>query len=300
MPITIGAVKYLTMQDDIVASNLTARSPITGAVYDAHGGYENGKWPDIAAILAKFPGLPAIGFTVFLANVGDGIDVENGDATPGQVVTFYNERTAAGEYRPVTYSGGSDMNDVIADLRAANIPLANVRLLSAHYGWKNLADRTDLANRHICGPNTCGLVSVDMDGTQWCDTATYDESLLRADFFDGPVAVVVSTPPPTLLIPEGTPVLIPMKVSPRMSIQPSGHTVVDILEHGSTVAYLWDDGSVWQTGLNVAQGEPICPLGQSYWLDGDGKPRSAAQLEPFGVNGYVVVATDGGRYNYGS
>jgi hypothetical protein len=61
---------------------------------------------------------------------------------------------------------------------------AAVRLWSAHYGL----------GEHICGPNSCGQLSIDADGTQWTSTAmgrNLDQSLLRTDFFGVP-----KPPPP--------------------------------------------------------------------------------------------------------
>ena len=61
-------------------------------------------------------------------------------------------------------------------LASAGIPRASVRLWSAHYGaWE-----------HICGPSTCNMVSVAMDGTQWTSEAMgrdLDQSVLLASFF---------------------------------------------------------------------------------------------------------------------
>src|SRR5262249_56233890 len=81
----------------------------------------------------------------------------------------------------MTSSGG-----VLPQLTARGIARSQVRLLSAHYG----------AGEHICGPGTCGLMSVDADGTQWTDQArgnggsVIDASVLRDDFFSGSPAPV--------------------------------------------------------------------------------------------------------------
>ena len=69
------------------------------------------------------------------------------------------------------------MNDsVLPVLSGANIYRGAVRLWTAHYG----------AGEHICGPNTCGALSENADGTQWTPTAgglVLDQSLLLENFF---------------------------------------------------------------------------------------------------------------------
>ena len=70
------------------------------------------------------------------------------------------------------------MAEVVTELAGAGIARSSVRLLSAHYKW----------GQHICGPGTCGLVHIPMDGTQWTDSAPgngglVDASVLVNDFF---------------------------------------------------------------------------------------------------------------------
>jgi peptidoglycan hydrolase-like protein with peptidoglycan-binding domain len=75
------------------------------------------------------------------------------------------------------------MNQILATMTANGFARASYRLWSAHYG----------AGEHICGPSSCGLVSMDCDGTQWTNAAlgrNLDQSLLVAGFFGA------SPPPP--------------------------------------------------------------------------------------------------------
>ena len=69
------------------------------------------------------------------------------------------------------------MNDqVLPVLSQAGIARARTRLWTAHYGL----------GEHICGPASCGALSVNADGTQWTSSAmglVLDQSLLVADFF---------------------------------------------------------------------------------------------------------------------
>ncbi len=65
---------------------------------------------------------------------------------------------------------------VLPVLSQANIGRSTVRLWTAHYGL----------GQHICGPGSCGALSVEADGTQWTSSAlgrVLDESELQANFF---------------------------------------------------------------------------------------------------------------------
>lgn len=142
--------------------------------FDAYLGYVDGFWPDFGAIRQRFPNVPVVGLTVYLANQGDGMDVEKGDATPDQGPTYVAMRHAAGVARPILYASASIMADLRARLDAAGIARPTYRLISAHYGM----------GPHICS-TACGF-PIDVDGTQWSDQGgggTFDESLLRDDFF---------------------------------------------------------------------------------------------------------------------
>lgn len=69
------------------------------------------------------------------------------------------------------------MNDsILPVLAGANIHRSSARLWSAHYGL----------GEHICGPHSCGALSIDADGTQWTSSAlglVLDQSLLLDNFF---------------------------------------------------------------------------------------------------------------------
>jgi hypothetical protein len=178
----------LTMADDIYAATMP-----TG--YDAYAGYTDGKWPSYAAIAALFPAAHLYSITA-LGGVADECDCETGDLTSPQAVAWAKERLAAGAYRPGIYASASTMaTGILPGLAAAGVDRSSVRLRSAHYG----------AGEHICGPATCNLVPVPMDGTQWTSTAPgingaqIDASLLADDFFTGPAAPAV---PPSSLIHE--------------------------------------------------------------------------------------------------
>lgn len=145
---------------------------------DAYAAYIDGTYNDYLKIAGQHPNVPTLSITVFLENAAECFDIENGDGTPAQASTFVQERTQAGVWRPCAYAAVSNMAAVIGNL--SSFERTAYRLWSAHY--------TNEA--HICGPNTCGEIDIDMDGTQWTTHGnTWDESQLVAGFFQTSVVV---------------------------------------------------------------------------------------------------------------
>ena len=142
--------------------------------------YADGRFANSAEAAARFPGARILTIAVSAAHDADCLDIEQGDATPGQAAAWCARQRARGVARPCLYASASVMqHEVIPALRAAGVPLAAVRLWSAHYTH----------SPHICGPSSCGLMSAGADGTQFTDRAlgrNLDESLLDGDFFGTP------------------------------------------------------------------------------------------------------------------
>lgn len=160
----------ITMFDSVTASALPSGD-------FAYAGYVDGRFANIPEIRRRFPGNNVLTIAVFAADDADCLDIETGDATPIEAAAWVTRQFARGVRRPCLYSSVSEMNTVVAAIRAAGIPRQSLRLWSAHYG----------NGRHICGPQSCRLISIGMDGTQWTDQAaggTCDESLLLDGFFD--------------------------------------------------------------------------------------------------------------------
>jgi hypothetical protein len=160
------------MLDSIYPANLPP-----GA--DAYLGYVDGAWPDFQAEVAKFPHAHVLPMAVFPRDDAVGCDREPGDLAITDIAVWVKRQIARGVWRPVVYASVSSMDACMQALRIALVPRPAVRLLTAHYG----------AGKHICGPATCKLVTVAMDGTQWRDNAPgagmslVDESVLLGDFF---------------------------------------------------------------------------------------------------------------------
>jgi peptidoglycan hydrolase-like protein with peptidoglycan-binding domain len=156
------------------------------AGYDAYLGYADGNWPTGAALARMFPEANLVILTVagglgaHGVRVSPGTDVEPMDLTAADGAAWVHGRAD----RPVIYASiegkpGYGMKDVRDALAKIGVPRAAVRLLSAHYGF----------GPHICGPHSCDLSDIEMDGTQWTNTwnngngAFIDMSMLADDFF---------------------------------------------------------------------------------------------------------------------
>lgn len=148
--------------------------------YPAYLGYCDGLYPTSADLSKAFPAALKIILTVTGNTLGcDGCDVEHGDVTISRMSDWLSDKLAhQPNFRPVIYADVSTMRDYVLP-ELGDVGRTLVRLLTAHWGDQE----------HICGPGTCGEISIDMDGTQW--TASYettelyivDMSTLRDDFF---------------------------------------------------------------------------------------------------------------------
>jgi len=156
----------LTMYDAVTVNTIPSGAK-------AVAGYVNGIFQTFVTLQSMFPQAQTLSITVTASGTADCLDVETGDATVNQVAAWVKSSNV---YRPVIYASVSSMGNVLSALSSAGISRASVRLWSAHYGQGN----------HICGPFSCGQIHVDMDGTQWTDTANginLDESSLLDNFF---------------------------------------------------------------------------------------------------------------------
>jgi len=156
---------------------LNDQFPSGAAAYAAYvdGGLDN--QPNYAYIVTAFPNAQHLSIALYAADNADALDVESGAATPSDIPGWYARQVRRGISRPVIYASASLMNDAILPvLNEAGISRTQTRLWTAHYGL----------GEHICGPGSCGTLSIDADGTQWTSSAmglVLDQSLLAADFF---------------------------------------------------------------------------------------------------------------------
>ena len=162
----------------------------------AYAGYVNGRiasQPNFAWIVAEFPHAFHLSITLNASEDADTLDVEAGAASVADVPGWYDRQRARGLERPCIYASASTMQTGIVPLiRSGRIARPLVRLWSAHY-----------AGEHICANNTCGAVSMPVDGTQWTPDAfgrNLDQSLLVASFFSipAPPKPAPAPAPPTI------------------------------------------------------------------------------------------------------
>lgn len=155
---------------------------LAGLAVEAYAGYVDGAigdQPNAARVAAAHPGAHVLSIALSAEHDGDCLDVENGAASPSDVLPWVGRQGRRGVRRPVIYASVSVMREQIWP-QVAHVPGA-LRLWTAHYG----------EGEHICGPKSCGQLSVDADGTQWTDAyrapgGVVDMSLLRDDFFAPP------------------------------------------------------------------------------------------------------------------
>ncbi len=164
----------LAMPDSTVVANLPPG-------YDAYLGYIDGDYLTGPELAAKFPAAELVLLTVTGGTLeADGCDVENFDLTPSGGAAWAKRKLGTEPLsRPVLYASVDGMGGVLEALDIEGISWSSVRLLSAHFG----------EGAHICGPASCRLVPVEMDGTQWTsmfkglNASDIDMSMLADDFF---------------------------------------------------------------------------------------------------------------------
>ena len=163
---------------------LNDQFPAGAAAYAAYVDGGVGNQPNYAYIVTAFPKAQHLSIALFASDNADALDVEPGASVPSDIPGWYARQVARGIQRPVIYASASTMNNAILPvLSQAGIARARTRLWSAHYGL----------GEHICGPGSCGALSIDADGTQWTSSAmglVLDQSLLLDSFFTTPTTGV--------------------------------------------------------------------------------------------------------------
>ncbi|MGZ4533737.1 MAG: hypothetical protein ACXVXP_15505, partial [Mycobacteriaceae bacterium] len=154
----------LTMFDSIYVDKI----PATGM--DAVAGYVGGNWPTYAALVKRFPHLPALSIAVTSQQDGQCLDVETGDATPALVPGWLDRQATLHPGRtPIIYCSASWVPAV-----RTNAGGRKYLLWSAHYG----------KGPHICSPTVCGYQQAD--ATQWTDKGpngeTVDQTVMSPAF----------------------------------------------------------------------------------------------------------------------
>lgn len=161
------------MEDDTQASLFT---PGCGA----YAGYYNGSFANMAAVraYAATQGARSFSYTTDGNAGADALDVEPGDAVPGDFPAFWRSRGGKGVH---VYASASEMPQVHAAASAAGIARSSYKAITAHW-----------IGRHICGPGTCGYAQAD--ATQFTDSyngRSLDATEVSATFWGA------ASPPPS-------------------------------------------------------------------------------------------------------
>lgn len=166
-------------------------------------GYVGGRYAWTESEWNLFPFANHVKITPVVANVGDVLDVEKGDASPDQTAAWIAMRKAAGYYRPTIYCSLS----VIPAVRAGT----GKYILGQDYDiW--VAYYTNYAQQ-IAAP---GLPAANCAATQYMSTAEYDVSAVYDP--DWPHRTPPSVPPVVTAYP------VPGDLTAAVNI--SGVTVV--------------------------------------------------------------------------
>lgn len=255
----------IVMGDAITPANLPAG-------LGAYAGYNAGRWPNVDVIRAAHPGVPILEITPELANSGECLDIENGDAIPADAPRYVELRAAAGIWRPVLYGSRAVLPAIAGALTLAGLPRSAYRLWSAHYG----------AGNHICGPHSCGSL-VQADGTQWIDHGGWDESAMPDWFFD-------VTPPTPVSLPAPPPNPPAISEDDMLASTPSGLGYWICKPDGS----IWSFGdAVYHGGCNPGASSPM-PAGHT------AVGFAALPTTPGGEQGYWILTDFDGVYSFGA
>lgn len=140
---------------------------------EAVAGYVDGLYNDEQQLKAAFPDAQHLSIAVFASDDADCLDVETGDATPGEAPGWVNRQLARGATRPCLYANASTMPAVVAACQGTGIQRASVRLWVAHYIYVQPAPPFELG----------------ADAVQWTDRAlgrNLDQSICLDTFFGPP------------------------------------------------------------------------------------------------------------------
>lgn len=281
----------ITMFDDVDVSLLPQS--------DYYAGYADGIYANIAAIKARFPNAGILSIAVKATDVADCLDVETGDATNPEVVSWYKLALSKGVTKPCIYTSVSNVDSVVSALAAAGIGRSSYRLWSAHYGL----------GVHICGPSTCKVTITACDATQYTDTAngeSLDESIALANFFTTVTPPAPVTEPTLSLNDTGTAVkdlqtrLNAWHANPQLTVDGIfGQGTLAAVKAFQAAEKLTEDGIVGpNTWTALLKTPPVTSfsapqklaIGKRYYVSW-GAPADVAGKAP---TGYLVELTKGG------
>lgn len=156
-----------TMYDSVTPSEIPAKAV-------AVAGYVNGHWPTFAGLARSHPHAKRLSIAVNAGHDAECLDVEQGDASPGEAPAWVFRQKQRGVKRPVVYTSVSQAPAVLRELARHGIKRQDIRLWTAHYTFVP----------HVCNAK-CGFGKLAADATQYTDHAfgrNLDASLCKPRF----------------------------------------------------------------------------------------------------------------------
>ena len=216
-------------------------------------GYVGGRWPDAAALAARFPNALVVTIAVSASERARCLDVENGDATPQQAPGWAQEQRAAGEPWPWVYMNEATWPAVRAAFAAAGV-----------------ADPLWFVAQYDGDPVLAG----DQIAKQYQDVGPYDQSVV-ADYVPG----LDPAPDPAPPIPLEDTMAWLISVSPDPTQPGTSGTTGIFTVDGGVVVHV--DGPSYTTALTARLGDPV-PVSPAYYQGllaaAPGSPATAASV----------------------
>lgn len=142
----------------------------------AVAGYVGGHWPTFPTLARTFPHAHRLSIAVNASQDAECLDIETGDAVPGDAPAWVRRQHARGIKKPVVYASVDEMPAVLYRLAIEGIRRNEFRVWTAHYTFKE----------HRC-TSGCNVSFRDTaDATQFTDRAkgkNLDASICSPTFF---------------------------------------------------------------------------------------------------------------------
>lgn len=119
-----------TMFDTVTINQLPS---FANTSRDAVAGYADGIFVNERQVFTHDPKAHHLSIVVHPTDLGDCLDIENGDADIAEAPGWWHKATMAGIWRPVLYIETSQAGALVAHLAAAAIHRSSYRLWTAHY-----------------------------------------------------------------------------------------------------------------------------------------------------------------------
>lgn len=178
--LTAGVTAQVDGQDAVTPALLTPGLKV-------YGGYYNGTFANLSAIEARFTSAVILSITPDGANGARCLDVEPGDARPGDAPAFFRNPSHSMKpdsgVKPMIYTSAGDVQAVVNAMTTAGIARGSYLIWSAHW-----------IGRHICAPSSCGFPVAD--GTQYASNNSFDSSTWYTYCFPSLMGPPAPPPPP--------------------------------------------------------------------------------------------------------